>query len=244
MNFDEERRFAGGLGALSAVLVAASFLLLAGSPFPDASPDKILSWYHAHRTAAEAAAAINGLAAIPFLIFVAHLRARLVRTGDGPSFLVATMFGGALVTVTLSMISALPVVALSLQANRPGPPPPASLVHLLADLDFYQHGNQGLVAAVFIGSLGLLALQRRMEARWVGYVAVLAAAFSVVGGTVAFFPSRVGKPNPVGVLGPIGFLLVEVCVLAVGILMVTRAEDRPTASPRQSAGAPQGATTR
>lgn len=54
--------------------------------------------------------------------------------------------------------------------NRPGPPPAASVVHLLADLNFFQHGNLGLLSSVFVGSLGLLALRRCFSARWVGLV--------------------------------------------------------------------------
>lgn len=226
MNSDQraDSRAAGVAGVAAAVLLLVSALIRGGEPFPDASIDTLLGWYHQHRHLIQITSALNGLAAIPLLVFVSGIRHRLARDEGRSGWLSTTLFAGAITSTTVATIGSLPALMLVLAANRTGPAPSDSVVHLLADLNFFQHGNLGLLSAVFVGALGWLALRGNLASRWVGWLAMTAGAFAVIGGTVSFFPSTAGKPNPIGLLGFIGFVLTQIAVLATGLHMIkTRA---------------------
>lgn len=214
-------RLTGALAVAAAVLLLLSASLVAGAPFPDASAARIVHFYQQNRTLVQTAAALNGLAAIPLLLFVSNLRHEFTSSADEDGALSTTLFAGTIALVSLSTISSLPAIGLSLQVNRPGSAPSEGLVHLLADLSFFQHGNVGILASVFIGSLGLLALRGSIARRSVGWMAVTAAAFAVVGGVASFFPSVTGKANLVSTVSPFGFLLTQLTVIIIGILMLT-----------------------
>ncbi len=215
---DGERRLAGGMGVASAVLLLVSGLIMAGAPLPDASAPELLAWYHDNRFLVHTAGALNGLAAIPFLVFAAHLRHRL--TLDRSGFLSTILFAGAVALVTASTISSLPAAALTLLAGRSEPTPSPSIVHLLADMNFFQHGNMGLLSVPLMGALALLALWGYIGARWVGWLAAVATVLALMAGPASFFPSAAGKPNPLGLLGLAGFVISQVSIIAIGGMMV------------------------
>ena len=242
-------RVTGALGVASAVLLLVSAALVAGAPFPNASAAQIVIWYQQNRTLVQTAAALNALAAVPLLLFVSGIRHEFTLTAGDDARLSNTLFAGTITFVSLETISSLPAIGMSLLVNRPGSAPSDALVHLLADLSFFQHGNIGILASVFIGSLGLLALRGSIARRWVGWMAVTAAVFGIVGGFTSFFPSVTGKANAIATVSPFGFLLTQLTVIITGILMLTGRNPAGAGrwSPNQNnagAGAPHAERTK
>jgi len=207
-------------GILFVVLLVVSIVTNGGAPMPDKSAAEIVKWYSAHRSPIYVSALTGTLASIAFFWFLAYVRQVLAGRSAVFDMLRDGLVISGLATAIVGGINALPQVALAITANRPDLPPNDSVVRMLADFNQLFFAPLGIFLSLTVAILAAICLMGGLAPRWAGWIAALSAVASLIGSCANFFPDIHGKPNPLGLLGLIAFLLFLVTVLITSITLL------------------------
>ena len=171
------------IGALSGlaffVLAVLSGFIYPQQPRVDAAPAKTLAWVHDHHVALQAGMIFDFFAAGVLLWFAGYLYRVLRRAeGDVASLAPIVLASGIGVSITTAM-AALPTVLLAFMDAQQGGLNDPSLVRALGDLNTIFFSLTSVMTAVFLAALGW-AMLRGEPARWLGWLALLVAAFNCI----------------------------------------------------------------
>jgi hypothetical protein len=211
------RRSAAVAGIAFAVLLVVSIVLSIPAPMADKTTAKIVKWYADNREVVFTSGAFGVLSTLAFLWFLGYLYHVLSLLAGPARGLSSIVLASGIYTVTVATVTTLPSAALAITAARPGIAPSEGVVHLLADLTSLSIGLIGVGLAVFLAALGLLLAVGALRPRWATWVAYVGAVLSLVGGVSAFFVSKSGKGNPLGIGGLLGTVLFLIVVVAVSL---------------------------
>ena len=208
------RRLGPLSGAVSVVLILASFAAAGTAPKPDAPTSEVVSFYADHDTGQLVSACVLSLGALLFLVFIAIL-SRSLRHEGVPWIL--CLSGGIVFVVGLTLFAGLTIalgdVASDIDASA------LQALHVLNQEMFF---TVTIGAAGFLLGAGAAVLGGAPLPRWLGW-----AALGI--GIVAAVPSHVLG----GVLDHIGFggvLGLAAWSLVVSVLLTLR----PPATPSES----------
>ena len=208
------RRLGPLSGAVSVVLILASFAAAGTAPKPDAPTSEVVSFYADHDTGQLVSACVLSLGALLFLVFIAIL-SRSLRHEGVPWIL--CLSGGIVFVVGLTLFAGLTIalgdVASDIDASA------LQALHVLNQEMFF---TVTIGAAGFLLGAGAAVLGGAPLPRWLGWAAVVI-------GIVAAVPSHVLG----GVLDHIGFggvLGLAAWSLVVSVLLTLR----PPATPSES----------
>ena len=194
-------------------LLVAAFIIGGNTPDTDWSPQRVVSFYEAHRTAQIAAAILLAYGVLFVLLFGAALRAHL-RARSSSDGVIALGFAGVIVFgIGVLTFSGFGLAA----ADVPGKIDPAAeqALSVLANDTFIAFL---LGMAVFMFGNGLAIVRTGVLPKWLGWVAVVIGIVAV---------------TPVGWFGLFGMLA---WTLVVSVLMFMR--EGKAAAPPAAATAP------
>ena len=200
-----------GFGVLS---FAASMIV--HPPMPDRPAATILHWYFTHPRPVEVGELLMTLAVISLIWCLTEIRHGVETTGVA-SRTAAGMHALGLCGATLFITGTWAPLLLAVSADRGTEAPTPAAVHLLSDLSWFHYASQDLVTGAATACLAVLIWNRLLARRWVGWTAAISAALAVLGGAANFYPQRYGKLSGPTVLGFLGFLLLDVTMIAIGI---------------------------
>lgn len=194
-------RWAALTGALFVVLWATAYLILGGTVESSNSDAEISAYFADEGQRARGVIALFVLlgASLPFIVFLAVLRARLAQGEDGAAVWATAALGAGLVSTALWLVAATLYVLPYLEWSSTG--------EYRLDLDTYRVlSNAGFIAWVSAGTI----------------MSILVLAASVLGIRARVIPrwlSWVGFAVAVSLLA--SFLVVPVIVLLVWLLAVS-----------------------
>jgi hypothetical protein len=195
----------GRIGLAAAVAFAALYLLsglvVAAPPAPDAPPAEIQRYFVNHADALAASAWLILVATVPFLVFVAVLRRRLV---EAAGWLGDLAFGGGLVLASAAVGTLMISLGLAL---HPDFNPPETVRTLVDVQRFFAPLATGAVFALAL-AVALASLRHGALPAWIGGASLLYAAYEVLesftvfgGDTGGFAPGEA-----VNLVGTLAFL--------------------------------------
>ncbi|MFZ0250452.1 MAG: DUF4386 family protein [Acidimicrobiales bacterium] len=172
------------IGALSGlaffVLAVLSGFIYPQQPRVDAAPAKTLAWVHDHHVALQAGMIFDFFAAGALLWFAGYLF-RVLRRAEGETASLAPIVLAAAIGVSITTaIAALPTVLLAFMDAQKGGLSDLSLVRALGDLNTIFFSATSVMTAVFLAALGWAMLRGELASRWLGWLALLVAAFNCI----------------------------------------------------------------
>src|ERR1700733_519140 len=171
----------GALSGLAFVLLAVlSGFIYPQQPRVDAGPAKTLAWVHDHHTALQAGMIFDFFAAGTLLWFVGYLHRVLRRSEGDVESLSPIVFGSGIGVAVTTAMAALPTVLLAFMDAQPGGVGDPSLVRALGDLNTIFFSVTSVMTAVFLGALGWAMVRSELPAPWLGWVALVVAAFNAI----------------------------------------------------------------
>jgi len=153
------------------------------------------------------------LAFLFFLFFLGNLWSALRRAEGGSGWLSATAFGGGLMSVTIKVASAAPILAARYRAGDGLDPQLARTLQDINDASFYL---SFFPLAVLLAAFAIVAIRSGALPKWLGWIAAaLGAAFIVGGmsGSADLQPEWAGLP----------MILFLFWVIAVSVVLMRRA---------------------
>jgi hypothetical protein len=157
-------------GIIAVLLIALAFVIGGGSPDPDDSAAKVISFYRAH-DAREIAAALVLATSVPFLVFFAVALATTLRPGDagGRPVWELVLVGGSVLAGGAILLAAAVHFALADGADHLS----AAALQVLnvVDGDGWVAWNTG-IGVMMLGAAGSL-LSHPVASRWLGWVALV-----------------------------------------------------------------------
>lgn len=201
-----------GFGVLS---FAASMIVHA--PMPDQPAPAIEHWYLTHPRAVELGELLMTIAIIGFVWCLTEIREGLTTpasTTGGAAGMHALGVCGA----TLFIAGTWAPLLLAVSADRGPEAPTAATVHLLSDLAWFHYASQDLVIGASTACLAVLIRRQLLARPWVGWTALASALLAILGGAANFFPQSHGRLNGFTIMGFLGFLLLDITMIAVGLI--------------------------
>ena len=234
-------------GLVAGVLFVVAFVIFlstdpAGGNTPQLPPienaEAVPAFVADHLTSIRTQVMLDGLGIITFLWFLGTLWAGLRRSEGNPARGSMIAMGGALVGAAVSLVGLvlLGAVTLTTSASMASTVP---MLYAAASLSF---AFGGAAFAVFFLGVAEVILRTHAMGRWLGYLAVLAAAFSILGLVTHYYTDGILNPAT-GALGFYGHYLAFVVWLLFGSVEVALAQhrrrraERSTAEPVPSASA-------
>jgi len=156
---------------------------------------------------------VEVLAFLFFLFFLGSLWGALRRAEKGNGWLSATAFGAGVMSVTIKLGSAAPVLAARYRAGEGLDP---QLARTLQDINNASFALTFFPLAVLLAAFAIVAIRSGALPRWLGWIgAVLAVAF--IGGGVA------GSVNLESEWAGLPMILFTVWVIATSVVLIRRA---------------------
>jgi len=180
---DERRweRYGASAGIAFVVLLLASVFVSPAPPHPDASADKIATYY-ADNSGRVLFATVCGLFAIlTFVWFASHLRHVLNRAEGGAEAFAPIVYGSAMVTAAIAGASGLPSATLAYLA-RTGDLGDGGAIHALFGMSMAANAMVSVVAALFLAATAAAILKGEMVSRWLGWAGGVTAAVMLLAG--------------------------------------------------------------
>jgi hypothetical protein len=223
-----------GMGAASG-LVAVVFFVVAfiiflstdpgGGNTPQLPPidnaEAVPAFVADHLNAIRAQVMLNGLGIVTFLWFLGTLWSGLRRSESDPERGSMTAVGGALVGAAVTFVGLVLVGAATLTTSTSM----ASTVPTLYAAASLSFAFGGAVFAVFFLGVAEVILRTHAMARWLGYLAVLAAVFSILGLVTHYYTDGIMNPAT-GALGFYGHYAAFVVWLLAGSVEIALAQHR------------------
>jgi hypothetical protein len=194
-----------------AVLYVLSALVVAAPPAPDAPAAEIQRYFVNHADAIAASAWLVVVASVPFLVFLAVLRRRLVAAAG---WLGDLAFGGGLVLIAAGFGALMISVGLALHPDFN----PPETVRILVDVQrFFAPLATGAVFALAL-AVALASLRHGALPAWIGAASLLYAAYELFESATVFGGDTGGfaPGESVNLVGTLAFLPWAV---AVGVAM-------------------------
>ena len=119
------------------------------------------------------------LAFLFFLFFLGNLWSALRRAEGGSGWLSATAFGGGLMSVTIKVASAAPVLAAHYRAGDGLDPQLARTLQDINDASFYL---SFFPLAVLLAAFAIVAIRSGALPKWLGWIAAALGLAFIVGG--------------------------------------------------------------
>ena len=119
------------------------------------------------------------LAFLFFLFFLGNLWSALRRAEGGSGWLSATAFGGGLMSVTIKVASAAPVLAAQYRAGDGLDPQLARTLQDINDASFYL---SFFPLAVLLAAFAIVAIRSGALPKWLGWIAAAIGLAFIVGG--------------------------------------------------------------
>jgi hypothetical protein len=225
---DERRweRLGAAYGVVFAVLLLGSLFVAPMPPHIDDSAGKITSYFADNRMRVLTAQMLGGLAVIPFLLFVGHLRHVMDRSERGTEAMapVVLLSGSAIAAVAL--IGLLPPALLAIMAGQ-GEAGAAGVTRALYDAFYLCGGLVGMVGAVFLGAVGYAMVKGELVEPWLGYLGLaLGVVFLATGISSFYLGSYSAFWMTLGFVAGAGFALFN---FAAGVMMLMHPEQERVA---------------
>ena len=119
------------------------------------------------------------LAFLFFLFFLGNLWSALRRAEGGSGWLSATAFGGGLMSVTIKVASAAPILAARYRAGDGLDPQVARTLQDINDASFYL---SFFPLAALLAAFAIVAIQSGALPKWLGWIAAALGAALIIGG--------------------------------------------------------------
>jgi hypothetical protein len=186
----------GKLGATLAALagLASAVMFLIGVAIVNvpskATDGELVQWWSSNSHQVEALLSMVSftLAGLFFLVFLAHLRTRLLAAEGGAGTLTTIVFSAGLLFVATLFVAAAARGVISYALKSPGagePLPNADLLRYLPQLSYVVLGFCGLLsAALAIAVTSLLAFRTRVFGRLLAWLGVACAAGLIVANAI------------------------------------------------------------
>ncbi len=223
------------IGALSGlaffVLAVLSGFIYPQQPRVDSAPAKTVAWVHDHHVALQAGMIFDFFAAGALIWFAGYLFRVLRRAeGDTASFAPIVLASAIGVSITTA-IAALPTVLLAFMDAQPAGLNDLSLVRALGDLNTIFFSATSVMTAGFLAALGWAMLRGELANAWLGWIALLVAAFNCVAVWIGVtFSSYHGHAwLIIGWGAYVGFLVVML-ITSVALLRQSRIAPSPAGS--------------
>jgi hypothetical protein len=222
-------RIGASSGLAFVALAALSGFIYPQQPRVDSAPAKTLAWVHDHHTALQAGMIFDFFAAGVLLWFVGYLHRVLRRSEGDVESLSPIVLGAGIGVAITTAVAALPTVLLAFMDAQPGGLDDPSLVRALGDLNTIFFSLTSVMTAVFLAALGWATLRgdaATIRPRWLGWLALLVAAFNCVAVWIGVtFSSYHGHAwLIIGWGAYVGFLVV---MLVVSVSLLRHAGDAP-----------------
>jgi hypothetical protein len=225
---DERRweRLGAAYGVAFAVLLLASLFVAPVPPHIDDSVGKITSYFADNRVRVLTSQMLGGLAVIPFLLFVGHLRHVMDRSERGTEAMAPVVLLSGAVVAAIALVGLLPPTLLGLMAGQ-GATAEAGLVRALFDSFYVCGGLIGMVGALYLGAAGYAMVKGELVEPWLGYVGLaFAIVFAAVGISSFYLGSYSAFWLATGFVAVAGFALFN---LAAGVMMLMHPEQERAA---------------
>ncbi|HEX6708844.1 MAG TPA: hypothetical protein VF068_00805 [Rubrobacter sp.] len=157
------------------------------------------------------------LAFLFFLFFLGSLWSALRRAEEGSGWLSTTAFGAGLMSVTIKVTSAAPVLAARYRSGGLDP----QLARTLQEINNASFFLTFFPLAVLLGVFAILAIRSGALPGWLGWIAAVLAVAFLAGGLV-------GSANLASEWAGLPMILFTVWVVATSVVLIRRAgEARP-----------------
>ena len=153
------------------------------------------------------------LAFLFFLFFLGNLWSALRRTEGGSGWLSATAFGGGLMSVTIKVASAAPVLAARYRAGDGLDPQLARTLQDINDASFYL---SFFPLAVLLAAFAIVAIRSGALPKWLGWIAAAVGLVFIVGGMS-------GSADLQSEWAGLPMILFTFWVIAVSVVLIRRA---------------------
>jgi hypothetical protein len=153
------------------------------------------------------------LAFLFFLFFLGNLWSALRGAEGGSGWLSATAFGGGLMSVTIKVASAAPVLAALYRAGDGLDPQLARTLQDINDASFYL---SFFPLAVLLAAFAIVAIRSGALPKWLGWIAAAVGLAFIVGGMS-------GSANLQSEWAGLPMILFTFWVIAVSVVLIRRA---------------------
>lgn len=195
------------VGLFVLALVLQGVLASGTYPSPYESSDTITSWVSNSHDALRAQSILQSLAALALIPFTAAVASYLRRNGDEGGALSGLTLGGGVLASATMLLSALCAWILTRSAVEEN----VSVLRAVHDLAFMTGGPGHVMAlSAVVGPGSIAALRTGMLPRWLSWLGLIAAAFSLLSAFALLLEEA-------SVLLPIGRLLAAVWIVGVAI---------------------------
>ena len=160
------------------------------------------------------------LAFLFFLFFLGNLWSALRRAEGGSGWLSATAFGGGLMSVTIKVASAAPILAARYRAGDGLDPQLARTLQDINDASFYL---SFFPLAVLLAAFAIVAIRSGALPKWLGWIAAALGLAFIVGGMS-------GSAHLQSEWAGLPMILFTFWVIAVSVVLMRRAGATPSAA--------------
>jgi hypothetical protein len=217
MNTDWWGRYGAVAGIAFVVLLIVAFATQPSAPDLDAPARKVASYYTDDREGIQLTIALISVALALYVWFLGTLRGLLRAAEGGAGLLSGIAFGAGLVVVAGLEILGMVTAVAAFRPEETG----AELTRALNDMGLIGFGVVAPVSAAFFLATAVVVLRTDALPTWLGWLAVLGAATSVLGIGNLFEDS--GALSADGFLGfTLGFIVWLVWVLGTSAVMLRR----------------------
>jgi hypothetical protein len=210
-------KWLGGMGVVFSILFVVANVFLGSTPNVNASPIKIVDYFHSHKGSVIAGVFVVAFAALAFAFFLAALRRALSNSNvDSSHVSAAILIGGAVYLGGLLLMCVLDVGLTD-----------AAHYHLQGAAQTLNVLQNDAWVPVVVGlsivalSTGIASLRGHALPRWLGWASIALGILAVS-----------------GPLGAIAFLLAPLWTLAVGVVLIRRSSLTPDSVGNRTAGRP------
>lgn len=165
-------------GILAVVLLLVSTFMVPTQPKIDDSAVSVQAYFTDHASVVRAAAYVGGLALALFFWFLGSLRAYLARVEGGGGRLTAIVFGAAVATGTVFVITLALSVVLTLDPAGVG----STVTRALYQTSIEFAPATSFLIGPMVGALAVIILRHGGLPRWLGMFSAAFAAYEVVEG--------------------------------------------------------------
>ena len=217
---DRHARYGAATGILFVIFVIIGFAVTPKPPAADASAAEVFEYVTDKQNTLHAVQLIFAVAGFFFIWFIGTLRSFLATAEGNDGRLANTAFGGGLIAVATLIVGFALAATAALHPAANGP----ELTHALIDASLIVPAVGAPAAAVFFAANGLSILRSGVLPAWLGWLALVAALFNLLGISAVYTDSGAFAAD--GVLGFFaGFLLFLIWVLAASIVLYRRSGD-------------------
>jgi hypothetical protein len=217
MNTDQWGRYGAVAGIAFVVLLIVAFATQPSAPDLDAPASEVTRYYSDDREGIQLTTALISVALALYVWFLGTLRGVLRAAEGGAGLLSGIAFGAGLVVVAGFGILGMVTAVAAFRPEETGP----QLTRALNDMGLIGFGVIAPVFAAFFLATAVVVLRTGALPIWLGWLALLGAATSILGLGNVFEDS--GAFSADGFLGfTLGFIVWLVWVLGASAVMLRR----------------------